>query len=116
MENNKSLLGRLTEWFQGLMPDNVPQQTDSQVEADKDGFFFHVACNNCDDHLRLRATRSYDLERREEGGYLWRKTIVDGRCFRKMKATVLFDNSYRVVEKEIEGGRFVGRDAWELNR
>lgn len=98
------------------MPSTAPIQTDESVEADKDGFFIHVACDNCDCHLRLRVTRGFDLEREEGGGYSWRKTIVDGRCFRKMEALVHFDNAYRVVEKEIEGGRFVKREAWEANR
>jgi hypothetical protein len=116
MEKNKTFIDRITQWLQGLMPTNVPQQSDEQVDADSDGFFFYVACDNCDDHLRLRVTRSYDLEREEGGGYSWRKTIVDGRCFRKMEARASFDSAYRVVEKEIEGGRFVGREAWEANR
>jgi hypothetical protein len=116
MENNKSYIERLTQWLQGLIPTTTPQESDNQVEVDKDGFFFHVACNNCDYHLRLRVGRSYDLERLEGGGYHWQKTIVDGRCFRKMQATVQFDNAYGVVEKEIEGGRFVTRSAWEANR
>jgi hypothetical protein len=30
-----------------------------------------------------------------------------------MEARALFDSSYRVVEKEIEGGRFVSREEWE---
>lgn len=98
------------------MPSNVPQQTDEAVEPDEDGFFVHVACNNCDYHLRLRVNRKFDLERQEGGGFLWRKTIVDGRCFRKMEAQVQFDSGYRVVEKEIEGGRFVTREAWQENR
>ena len=116
MSDEKSFLERFKQLFQGGKQDDAPQQADGLVEVDKDGFFFHVACDNCNDHLRLRVTRSYDLERLEGGGYLWRKTIVDGRCFRKMEARVQFDSAYWVVEKEIEGGRFVGREEWEMNR
>lgn len=116
MNDDNSFFGRINKWFQGLMPDNTPEQTDDSVEPDGDAYFIYVACNHCDDHLRLRVTRRYDLERMEEGGYLWRKTIVDGRCFRKMQAQVQFDSRYRVVEKEIEGGRFVGRAEWEAKR
>ena len=107
----KSLFDQMGQLFQGPSP----QPSDPQVDADKDGFFFYVACDNCNNHLRLRVGRSYDLER-EESGFSWRKTIVDSRCFRKMEARVVFDSSYRVVEKEIEGGRFVGREEWEQNR
>jgi hypothetical protein len=113
MDDDKSFFGRLKQWF---APDKTAQQSDDQVDADKEGFFFYVACDNCGNHLRLRVTRSYDLERGEGGGFSWRKTIVDSRCFRKMEAMVLFDSAYRVVEKEIEGGRFVGRAEWEENR
>ncbi|MFZ0547359.1 MAG: hypothetical protein WAM60_18075 [Candidatus Promineifilaceae bacterium] len=116
MDNDKSFLGRISEWLQGLVPTGSPRQTDPQVDVDNDGFFFYIACDNCDDHLRLRVRRSYDLEREEGGGYSWRKTIVDGRCFRKMEARVLFDNAYQVIQKEIEGGRFVGREEWEAHR
>jgi hypothetical protein len=116
MSNGNSFFERFRQLFQSVKQDNAPQQTDETVEVDKDGFFFHVACDNCNDHLRLRVTRAYDLERLEEGGYLWRKTIVDGRCFRRMEARVQFDGRYRVVEKEIKGGRFVGRMEWEANR
>jgi hypothetical protein len=116
MANEQSFFDRLSQWFQDRMPSDVPQQTDKAVESDADGFFVHVACYYCDNHLRLRINRSFDLEREEGGGFVWRKTILDGRCFRKMEARVFFDNAYRVVEKEIEGGRFVGRDAWATNR
>lgn len=113
MENERSFFGRIAQWLRGS---SSTQQSDPQVDTDKDGFFFYVACDNCNVHLRLRVGRSYDLEREEGGGYFWRKTIVDGRCFRKMEAIVQFDSAYRVVEKEIEGGRFVEREAWEANR
>lgn len=80
--------------------------------VDKDGLYFYVQCDNCDSKVRIRADKKHDLNR-ADGGYTWHKTIVDSRCFRHMQAVVNLDSQHRVSHQEIEGGRFITKEAYE---
>lgn len=77
------------------------------------GFFLYVVCDQCGDRLRLRIDPQYELNRRDEGGYLWRKTLVDNRCFRPMRTEVIFDEQLDVVTAEIDGGRYITQAEYE---
>jgi hypothetical protein len=77
-----------------------------EPSGDPHGIFFYVQCDNCGAAVRLRVHRIHDLNR-EGSGFVWRKTIVDSRCFRKIPTAVTFDNRYQVIEQEITGGRYI---------
>lgn len=79
------------------------------VPSDPDGLYFYVQCNHCGEKLRLRADKRHDLMRDfETGKLIWKKEIMDGRCFRIMYAEVEFDQNYRVKSQTIEGqGHFI---------
>ncbi len=78
---------------------------------DPDGIYFYVKCATCGAPVRVRADRRHDLTPDfEHGGYIWRKEIMDGSCFKLMYATVRFDEAQRVISQEIEGGEFI---TWE---
>ena len=79
---------------------------------DRQGIYLYVECDRCGDRLRLRVDKKYDLNR-DESGYVWRKTIVDNKCFRPMETTIHFDRNYAVVEQEIEGGHYIARETFE---
>lgn len=79
---------------------------------DQQGIYLYVECDRCGDRLRLRVDKKYDLNR-DDRGYIWRKTIVDNKCFRPMETTVHFDRNYAVVEQEIEGGHYITREEFE---
>jgi hypothetical protein len=62
--------------------------------------------------VRLRADKQHDLNR-TDSGYVWHKTVVDNRCFRRMEAVVYLDNHYQMVEHELTGGRFISQEEYE---
>lgn len=75
---------------------------------DPDGIYLYVRCGRCGQKLKVRADRRFDLLRdMDEGGYVLRKEMMDSTCFSLMYATVRFDEDYRVVSREIEGGEFI---------
>lgn len=88
-------------------------KSETAEQTDRGGIFVYVVCDRCGDRLRLRIDRQYDLNRIDEGGYVWHKTLVDGKCYRPMPTVVKFDSNYQVVSAEIEGGHYVSREAYE---
>jgi hypothetical protein len=74
--------------------------------VDERGIYFYVQCGNCGSTVRVRADKQYDLVR-EDGGFVWHKTIVDSKCFRRMQAVVHMDGRYQVTSQEISDGRFL---------
>jgi hypothetical protein len=79
--------------------------------GDPRGFFFYVQCDRCGATVRLRVHKTHDLNR-EGYGFVWRKTIVDSRCFKPMPTTVMFDNRYQITHQEIEGGRYLTEEQY----
>jgi len=74
----------------------------------EDGIIFYVRCERCGEKLKIRVSRRFEVTRdHDEGGYVLRKEMMDGRCFSLMYATIRFDEKYRPVSKEIEGGEFI---------
>lgn len=84
----------------------------SQGEVkDSQGIYFYVKCSRCGTPLRIRADKHHDLQRDyDTGEYVLRKEIMDGSCFSLMQATIRFDPSYRIVDRQIDGGEFI---SWE---
>lgn len=81
-------------------------------EGDAQGLYFYVQCDHCGARVRVRADKQYDLNRTDEG-FVWHKTIVDSKCFRQIPTVVQLDRNYDVVHAEIEGGRYITREAYE---
>jgi hypothetical protein len=44
------------------------------------------------------------------------KEVMDDRCFRLMRAEVLFDAKRRETSRQVEGGTFVTETEWEAQR
>lgn len=80
--------------------------------GDDQGFFLYVQCDQCGAKVRLRVHRQHDLNYTDDG-YVWRKTIIDSRCFRPMPTEVRFNRSYQVVSSEIDGGRYISADEFD---
>ncbi len=87
-------------------------ETQAQEYVDKDGVYFYVQCDNCGTRLRVRADKQHDLLN-EDGGYVWRKTIVDSKCFRRMQTVVYLDRNCNVTEYELSGGKFMSYAEYE---
>ncbi len=81
---------------------------------DPDGIYLYVKCEKCGATLRVRADKRHDLQRDyDTGEYVLRKEMMDNSCFNLMQATVRFDPSYKIVERQIEGGTFISREDYE---
>ncbi len=80
--------------------------------VDTQGIYFYVQCDNCGTCVRLRADKQYDLER-DGGQFVWHKTIVDNRCFRRIPTSVTLDSKYNVIGADISGGRYITADEYE---
>lgn len=87
------------------------QEDKQQGYVDKDGLYLYVQCDNCGSCVRMRIDKQYELER-DENRFVWHKTIVDSRCFRRMPTVVTFDAKYAVVNAEITGGHYVSEDVY----
>lgn len=83
------------------------------ASRDERGIYLYAVCDRCGQRLRIRVDRQYDLNPRDEGGYIWQKTLVDSRCFRPMPTVVIFDGSYQWVSAEIEGGHYISKEEYE---
>lgn len=86
-------------------------------EHDPDAIWLYVQCGRCGAPVAVRADRRYDLNPEEAGtGFVLIKEIMDNRCFQLMRAEVHLDDHYRVVERTIEGGRFLSPEEYRQLR
>lgn len=80
--------------------------------VDKQGVYFYFECAHCGSLVRVRADKQHDLLN-EDGGYVWHKTVVDNKCFRRIQTAVWLDGNYQVVQHEISGGRLLSQAEYE---
>ena len=95
------------------------------------GLYRYVRCNRCQDVVRVRISMSSEVseisdEPDEDGDvrrpdnpaakYAVTKGVVDSKCFRPMRLTILFDGRRRELESTVEGGEVVDEAAWEAAR
>lgn len=80
--------------------------------VDKDGIYFYFQCENCGSLVKVRAHKQNDLMR-EDGGFVWHKTVVDNKCFRRMQTVITLDAAYQVLNVELVGGRFLTATEYE---
>ena len=85
----------------------------SSNNSGSDGFFVYVQCDRCEKRVRLRINKHHDLNRTDDG-FVWRKTIVDSRCFQQIPTVVHFDRSFTIVSEEIDGGHFISQAEYDL--
>ncbi|MBN2004727.1 MAG: hypothetical protein JXA21_15325 [Anaerolineae bacterium] len=97
-----NILKRITEYLFG---------SDTGEIKDPDGIYLYVQCDHCGGAVRVRADKLHDLQHDyESGGFILRKEIMDGKCFRLIYATLQFDAAYHIVGQTIEGGKLI---TWE---
>lgn len=77
-----------------------------QEYVDTQGVYFYVKCDNCGSIVKVRADKQHDLNH-DDGSYVWHKTIVDSRCFRRIQAVIYLDRTYAVTNSELTGGQLV---------
>jgi hypothetical protein len=91
------------------------------------GLYRYVRCNRCKDVVRVRINVANEVselsdEPDDEGGeiaatnpsarYAIAKGVVDSKCFRPMRMTILFDGRKNEVESSVQGGEMVDEAAW----
>ena len=77
--------------------------------GDSNSYWFDVRCDRCGETLRGRIDMRAELSVRDDaGGFLTRKTLIGGnRCFSPIETVHYFDANRRLVDRQIQGGRFV---------
>lgn len=85
---------------------------DSGEYVDKTGIYFYVQVDGRDSRVRVRADKQHDLMR-TDNGYVWHKTIVDSKYFKRMQAMVYFDRNHNVTSSELDGGTFISKEQYE---
>jgi hypothetical protein len=93
-----SLVDRLLAKLSGSTP---------TADADR-SYWFEVRCDRCGETLRGRIDMRSELSARDDAdGFLTRKTLIGGnRCFNAIETVHYFDASRRLIQREIQGGRF----------
>lgn len=74
---------------------------------------FVVKCDKCGEEIRINVNRRTDIqslyaEAGEKGAvYTLRKEILGRKCPNLINITVDFDRSYRIMSRNISGGKFI---------
>jgi hypothetical protein len=95
------------------------------------GIYRYVRCDRCQDVVRVRINMASEVseisDEPEDDGDVLRpsnpnakrmvtKGVVDSKCFRPMRLTILFDGRRNEIESSVEGGELVDEAAWEAAR
>ena len=95
------------------------------------GLYWYVRCNRCQDVVRVRINMANDVSEISDqpdedaasvkpanpaARYAVAKGVVDSKCFRPMRLTILFDGRRRELESTVDGGEVVDQAAWEAVR
>ena len=80
-------------------------------------YWVEVRCRRCGETIRARVDLRNELSRDygEEGErmtYICRKTLMgSGHCFQRVEVYLKFDQNFRLIDREIQGGEFVEAEA-----
>jgi hypothetical protein len=86
-------------------------------DDDPDAFWLYVQCGRCRTPLAIRVDRRNELNRDyETGDMVLKKEMMDNVCFQLMKAEVHLDDQGKVKSEDVDKGRFLTREEYELLR
>jgi len=78
------------------------------TSAGSDFFPFSVSCDRCGETIEGKVNMSNDLSLDDEGGYHVRKVMMgSGRCFQQIEVKLRFDSSRKLLDRQINGGKFL---------
>lgn len=95
------------------------------------GLYRYVRCRRCQDVVRVRINMANEVSEISDepdddpdvsrpsnpaARYAITKGVVDSKCFRPMRMTLLFDGRRREIESSVDGGEIVDETAWEAVR
>ncbi len=93
------------------------QQASNNNSSDEaNALIYYVKGHKCGAVTRLRIDKRNDLSRDDDENFFVRKVVVDGKCYGQVEIELKFDQAYKEVARDVKGGVFVGRDAWEAQR
>ena len=82
--------------------------------AGSEGYWIYVRCRRCGEVIRTRLDLRSSLSLADEGGYVVNKTLMGNQlCFQRIEVTLHFDESRRLVDKEIAHGEFISKEEFE---
>jgi hypothetical protein len=74
---------------------------------------FDIICGKCGEEITVRASKTSDISRVYEGEeapsgteYFLRKEILGNNCNNLIYTTIYFGFGYRIISKDITGGKF----------
>jgi len=81
-----------------------------------DFILFAVKCDKCGEEIRINVNRRSDIqslytEAGEKGtAYTLRKEILGRKCSNLINITVDFDRNYRILSRDVSGGKFISSE------
>ena len=74
-----------------------------------DFYTFNAQCDRCGETMEGKINMANDLSLSDEGGYYVRKMLIgsSGLCLHHMEVTMNFDDSRKLQDKQISGGKFL---------
>jgi hypothetical protein len=80
----------------------------STPSGDSDGLYMYVQATGCDEVVRVRINLRNDLSETDDGKGYWVHKLARGqKCPRNIDITVHFSQSRNIVDREIDGGKYV---------
>jgi hypothetical protein len=72
-------------------------------------YTFNAQCDRCGEIMEGKVNMANDLSMADEGGLFVRKVLIgsSGRCLHHMEVKLKFDDSRKLRDKQISGGKFV---------
>jgi hypothetical protein len=102
----------------GFLKKIFDQLSTSQRE-DPNAAYVYVQCDKCGEKLRARVSVRSELSP-EFGNsdkaiaYHCRKVLIGEQlCFQQIEVNLKFNNRYKIVDKQISGGKFITRAEYE---
>lgn len=82
--------------------------------AKDEGYWIYIRCRRCGEVIKTRLDLSNNLSQSDGGGYSVTKTLVGNRlCFERIEVTLTFDESRRLIERDISRGDFISAAEFE---
>lgn len=85
------------------------QPTGQGEPGDRDGMYFYVRPDGCDEVVRVRINKSNDPSLADDGTFFVTKTVRGStyKCTRSAELHLYFDKSRRLQNTEVTGGALV---------
>jgi len=78
-------------------------------------YWLYVKCNHCGEIIKARIDlyNHLSVQYGEQHTYYCRKVIIGGEgCYKPIEVEMTFDNSRKLLNREIDGGEFVSEDEY----